>query len=200
MQPFSKHLSFELLVDLAEGRLASTDSRDARSHLAGCEKCRTALGELESIIAAMQSDDLLTPPQYVTQRALQIFRPKDEPVSALQARLQSLVALLSFDSGFTPAYGMRGGPGQARQLFYSVNEFDIDLRLAPHADEWRIEGQLLGGSTVGTAELVSVGRRYSGELNDLGEFAFAGVHADSYRLCITLPGLEISVPELVITK
>ncbi len=200
MQPFSKHLSFELLVDLAEGRLASADSGSARSHLAGCEKCRTALSEVENIIVAMQSDDLLTPPQYVTQRALQIFRLQEKPVSALQAGLRSLVALLSFDSGLTPAYGMRSGPGEARQLFYSVNEFDIDLRVAQRADEWRIEGQLLGGSTVGTAELLSAGRRYTGELNDLGEFAFAGVHADSYRLRITLPGLEISVPELVIAK
>ena len=200
MQPFSKHLSFELLVDLAEGRLASADSGNARSHLAGCEKCRTALSEVENIIVAMQSDDLLTPPQYVTQRALQIFRPQEKPVSALRAGLQSLVALLSFDSGLTPAYGMRSGAGEARQLFYTVNEFDIDLRVAPRADEWRIEGQLLGGTTVGTAELVSAGRRYTGELNDLGEFAFAGVHADSYRLRITLPGLEISVPELVIAK
>ncbi|MFN8466582.1 MAG: hypothetical protein U0X20_13575 [Caldilineaceae bacterium] len=200
MQPFSKHLSFEYLVDLAEGRLASADSGDARSHLEGCAECRTALSKLENIIVAMQSNDLLTPPQYVTQRALQIFRPTEKPVSTLQAGLQSLVALLRFDSGLTPAFGMRSGAGEARQLFYTVNEFDIDLRLAPRAEEWRIEGQLLGGDTGGVAELVSTGRRYTGELNDLGEFAFANVHADSYRLSITLPGLEITVPELVLSK
>jgi hypothetical protein len=189
-----------LLVDLAEGRLASTDAGDARTHLAGCEGCRSTLSELENIIAAMQSNELLTPPRYVTQRALQIFYSKQNPVSALQAGLQTLVALLRFDSGLTPAYGVRSGHGEARQLFYSVDEYDIDLRLAPRADEWRVEGQLLGGSTVGTAELVSTRHRYTGELNDLGEFAFANVHADSYQLRITLPGLEISVPELMLTK
>ncbi len=212
MQPFAKHLSIETLSDLAEGTMDVTQSPGTRSHLAACEECRTALNELQSIILAIRNQELVTPPQYVTQRAMQIFRPKEKPISgsvpasvsgafsALQAGLQSLVALLRFDSGLTPVYGMRSGPGQARQLFYTVDEFDIDLRLAPRAGEWTVEGQLLGGNSSGTAELVSAGGRYDGDLNELGEFAFAGVRPDSYRLRITLPGLEISVPELVLTK
>jgi hypothetical protein len=208
MQPFSKHLSIETLSDIAEGQMDVTQNGAARSHLAECEECRMAVHDLKSIILAMQTHELALPPQNVTQRAMQIFRPQEKPaagsifgsVSALQAGLQSLVALLRFDSGLTPVYGMRGGRGQARQLFYTVDEFDIDLRLAPGAGEWTIEGQLLGGNTAGTAELESIGHRYNGDLNELGEFAFAGVRPDSYRLRITLPGLEISVPELVLTK
>ena len=63
-----------------------------------------------------------------------------------------------------------------------------------------MEGQLLGGSAGGTAELVGAEHHYRGELNELGEFGFAGVRPDSYRLQIALPGVEISVPELVLTK
>lgn len=212
MQPFSKHLSDETLIDIAEGRIDVSQSAGARSHLAECEECRTSLNGFQTILSALQTHELVMPPQYVTRRALQIFRPKEKPVagpvagavadaaSALQAGLQALVAVLRFDSGLTPVYGMRSGPGQARQLFYTVNEFDIDLRLAPHAGDWTVEGQLLGGNTTGTAELESTGRRYDGDMNELGEFAFVGVRPDSYRLRITLPGLEISVPELVLTK
>ena len=216
MQPFPKHLSFETLSDFAEGRLDVTQNAGAQSHLAECMECRTSLNELQSIILAMRSHELLMPPAGVTQRALQIFRPVEKPssrsvsaslaesvagsVAALQAGVQALVAVLRFDSGLTPVYGMRSGSGQARQLFYSVDEFDIDLRLAPRAGEWTVEGQLLGGNSGGTAELVSAGSSYNGDLNELGEFAFAGVRPDSYRLRITLPGLEISVPELVLTK
>lgn len=204
MQPFSKHLSDETLINIAEGRMDVAQSADARSHLAECEECRTSLSGFQAIISALQNHELVMPPQQVTRQALQIFRPKEKPlsasVSAVRAGLQVLVAVLRFDSGLTPVYGMRSGPGQARQLFYTINEFDIDLRLAPGAGEWTVEGQLLGGNTIGTAELESAGRRYNGDMNELGEFAFAGVRPDSYRLRITLPGLEISVPELVLTK
>lgn len=208
MQPFPKHLSFETLSDFAEGRLDVTQSAGAQSHLGECVECRTSLNELQSIILAMRTHELLMPPEAVTQRALQIFRPAEKPVlsamlgpaAALQAGWQSLVAVLRFDSGLTPVYGMRSGSGQARQLFYTVDEFDIDLRLAPRAGEWTVEGQLLGGNSSGTAELVSAGSSYNGDLNELGEFIFAGVRPDSYRLRISLPGLEISVPELVLTK
>ena len=145
MQPFPKHLSFETLSDFAEGRLDVTQSAGAQSHLAECMECRTSLNELQSIILAMRTHELLLPPDSVTQRALRIFRPVEKPesrtvsaslsgsVAALQAGLQSLVAVLRFDSGLTPVYGMRSGSGQARQLFYTVDEFDIDLRLAPRA-------------------------------------------------------------------
>lgn len=208
MEPFSQHLSDDTLINIAEGRMDVAQSAGAESHLAGCEECRTALNQFQSIVVALRNKELVTPPQHVTQQVLRIFQPKAKPVSgplsrsvsALQAGLQSLVAVLRFDSGLTPVYGMRSGPAQARQLFYTVNEYDIDLRLAPHAGEWTVEGQLLGGNTQGTAELASAGRRYAGDVNELGEFAFAGVRPDSYRLRITLPGLEISIPELVLAK
>jgi hypothetical protein len=95
---------------------------------------------------------------------------------------------------------MRSGPGQDRQLFFTVDEFDIDIRLEASGGVWRVQGQLLGGSTAGSAELAGDEHHYSGELNDLGEFAFTGVRPDSYRLQIALPGIEISVPELVLSK
>ena len=204
MELYSQHLSDDTLVNIAEGRMDISSSANAQAHLAGCEECRSALSQFQSIVRALRNHELVTPPQQVTRQALQIFSPKAKPLSesvaALRAGLQSLVAVLRFDSGLTPAYGMRSGPAQARQLFYTVNEFDIDLRLAPRAGEWAVEGQLLGGNTEGTVELASAGRRYDGDVNELGEFAFAGVRPDSYRLRITLPGLEISIPQLVLTK
>jgi hypothetical protein len=200
MKPFSMHVSFEVLADIAEGRTDSSRSADAQSHLAACGQCRATFNDLLQIVTAMRSDELQAPPAYVTQRALQVFRPAERPVSDLQAGVRSLVALLRFDSGLTPSHGMRSGPGQDRQLFYTVDEFDIDVRLVPGGGEWRVEGQLLGGSAAGTAELVGANHHYRGELNGLGEFGFAGVRPDSYRLQIAVAGVEISVPELVLTK
>lgn len=200
MKPFSKHLAFEVLVDVAEGRTDSAFSTDAQSHLANCDQCRTTLKSVERIVAAMRNDELQAPPAYVTERALQVFRPSEPPISAIETGLRSLLALLRFDSGLTPAYGMRSSPGQDRQLFFTVDEFDIDVRLEHNAGAWRVEGQLLGGDAAGTAELAGAEHHYTGELNDLGEFVFAGVRPDSYRLHITLPDVEISVPELVLTQ
>jgi hypothetical protein len=200
MNPFSKHLSFEVLADIAEGQTDSVFSADVQSHLANCDQCRTTLKSVERIVAAMRSDELLAPPAYVTERALQVFRPSEPPISGIETALRSLLALLRFDSGLTPAYGMRSSPGQDRQLFFTIDEFDIDVRLELNAGAWRVEGQLLGGDAAGTAELAGAEHHYMGELNDLGEFVFAGVRPDSYHLHIALPGVEIFVPELVLTK
>jgi hypothetical protein len=200
MTPFSNHLSFEALLDVAEGRTDSPRTTGASLHLAGCNQCRTTLSSIERLLSTLRDDELRAPPAYVTQRALQVFREVEQPAGAFASGLRSLLALLRFDSGLTPAYGMRSGPGQDRQMFFTVDEFDIDLRLEADMGFWRLEGQLLGGDAGGTVELAGAEHRYTGMLNELGEFVFLGVRPDSYRLQIALPGVAISVPELVLPK
>jgi hypothetical protein len=144
----------------------------------------------------MAGDELVSPPHGVLARALQVFKPHQEPARDRLAGLRSLVALLRFDSGLAPAMGMRSGAAQVRQLFFTVDEFDVDVRLQPHNGAWRLEGQVLGGASGGTAALAGRVHEYVGEVNSLGEFAFAGVQPDVYRMDILLPDTKIAIPEL----
>jgi hypothetical protein len=209
MNAYSQHLTFEQLLDLAgenatDGRAAGAPA--AGPHLAECSQCRAALSGMQRMMSALQSGELPAPPQDLTARAVQLFRraQQSEPAAsfgaAVAGALRSLVAVLRFDSGLTPAFGMRSSRTDDRQLFFSVDEYDIDLRLAAGADTWRVEGQLLGGAESGTAELTGASQRYTGEMNDLGEFTFSSVVPGSYRLRFVLPQVEIVVPELALTS
>jgi hypothetical protein len=91
---------------------------------------------------------------------------------------------------------MRSGAGQVRQLLFTVDEFDIDVRLQPANGNWRLEGQVLGGAGGGTAALGGATHNYVGEVNSLGEFAFTGLEPGVYRMQITLADAEIAIAEL----
>jgi hypothetical protein len=198
------HLSFAQLIDLAESGSAENvadGAGTADAHLAACSQCRMELDGVRRMMASLYRDELQAPPAALTEQVLRMFRPaaRAEPAEQpLATALRALVALLRFDSGLTPAFGMRSAQGLHRQLFYSVDEYDIDVRLAAEADGWRVEGQVLGSANGGTAELAGAAQRYSGEINDLGEFVFGGVAPGSYQLLFALPEVEIAVPELAL--
>jgi hypothetical protein len=196
MKPFSKHLPFATLVDIAAGQAEDNIAADARNHLAACSDCRTMFSSAQRLLSVMDRDELVPPPERVLARALQVFHPTQESARGLMQGLRSLVALLSFDSGLSPAMGMRSGTTQVRQLLFTVDEFDIDVRLQPDNGAWRLEGQVLGGASGGMAALAGSEHEYTGEVNSLGEFVFTSVQPDVYRMHITLPDAEIAIPEL----
>ncbi len=50
MELYSQHLSDDTLVNIAEGRMDISSSANAEAHLAGCEECRSALSQFQSIV------------------------------------------------------------------------------------------------------------------------------------------------------
>jgi hypothetical protein len=194
MKPFSKHIAFATLVDIAAD--PTENAAEARAHLAACSECQAAFSSVQRLLTIMRTDELVAPPGGVLARALQVFRPHQEPARGIVEGLRALVATLRFDSGLTPALGMRSGAGQVRQLLFTVDEFDIDVRLQPANGNWRLEGQVLGGAGGGTAALGGASHNYVGEVNSLGEFAFTGLEPGVYRMQITLADAEIAIAEL----
>ena len=84
------------------------------------------------------------PPERV-QRALDLWRlhglgPRERP------GLRRWAAVLQFDSwaGAAVAAGMRALPSEVRQLVFSAEGCDIDLRVAPGPHGFALSGQLLG--------------------------------------------------------
>jgi anti-sigma factor ChrR (cupin superfamily) len=88
MKPFSRHLTFEALVEIAEGQMASGPGDGDQVHLQTCSQCRTTLNDLVHMMAALRSDELQAPPANVTERAVQVFRPAKRPVSPLASGLR----------------------------------------------------------------------------------------------------------------
>lgn len=143
------------------------------------------------------SRDLQDPPAHVLHRAIGLW---DRPAAA-PTLLQRLTAVLGFDSaGADPlAFGLRSAGTLSRQMLYSCEGRDIDIRVSGPRDGssgWDVRGQLLGPDDGGEVELQAetdeVPRRI--DLNELTEFHFAGVPEGRYRITLILSDAVIDLP------
>jgi hypothetical protein len=144
-------------------------------------------------------------PEHVIQRALAQWRPRGVP-GAARSLLQQMLAALTFDSGAaTPlAFGTRSAGGTLRQLLFSAQGRDIDLRVAPvdaaggdpDAARWQLSGQVLGPDSAGTVVLADATGQVIGEtaLSDLGEFRLPAMPAGAYTLTLRFAETEVVLP------
>lgn len=127
-------------------------------------------------------------PPALIQRAIGLWQA---PVTAAPGPLRRLLATLSFDSASTSplALGLRSGGGPAaRQLLFSAEGRDVDLRLVPATTGvplcWTLRGQLLGPDAGATAELQVGEHAARVALDELAEFRFDLVPQGECRLTL----------------
>jgi hypothetical protein len=197
MKTTSQHIPFAKLADLAESR-ASADERAASAlHLSSCSHCAGELQRLEQVMELMRTDTSADAPRDVLAYAMNIFRGREQ--STERSLLRRIVAAVSFDSrlDIAPAFGVRSGQATTRQLLFSAEENDIDLRISSQDDQWMVAGQLLGrGCVGGRVELAGENGSAEAGLNDLCEFTLPPVSAGSYTLRLRISDAEIEIPQL----
>lgn len=142
---------------------------------------------------------LENPPHAVLQRAMAVWRPRGAAAVAQTAAglVRRITAVLRHDSaGLSPlAMGLRSGHGDTRQLLFSADGHDIDLRL--HAEpgaqppRWRIDGQLLGPVSSGRVALRCGNWVCETGWNALCEFRFDAVPPGACSLVLLGDGWEI---------
>lgn len=192
MNILSPHISFTELADVADEKLNPT--AETLQHLAACSRCAKELQSLRQAIGLMRIDDVENAPASLIKSAKDMFRGANrEPT-----RLARALAALTFDSlTIKPAFGLRSGMSAGRQLVYSTEMADIDLRVSPQSGEWEIAGQILGASqSGGKVNLESESFFASADLNELAEFGFQSVPSGIYTMFVHLPELEIEIPPL----
>lgn len=141
-------------------------------------------------------------PEAVLHKALALFEAR-APMPAPRSRL---LALLAFDSaGASPlAFGMRNSGSAVRQLLFSLDGRDIDLRITPAAaagaGQFELSGQILGPDAGGTVLLVRAdgSDERAAALNELGEFRLPPVAAGTWHITLDLGTLAIDLPPLEI--
>ena len=194
MSIFSPHIPFAELTELAED--VSKTSPAATAHLASCSECLSHLQSIRQTIGLMRSDTTEDAPAELIHYAKRLFREKVVPRGP--SLLKLVVAALTFDSlTNAPAFGLRSQTTAGRQLLYSAETADIDLRVSPENDQWQIAGQVLGvDCTSGDVDLEGDNFSASARLNELCEFSFGSVPTGAYKVLIRLPDILIETPPL----
>jgi hypothetical protein len=150
-------------------------------------------------------------PEHVIHRALAVFQP-NRKTDAAPSLLQRILAVVTFDSGAASplAFGMRSAGGTTRQMLFSAEGHDVDLRISPADEsrgaagsaEWVLAGQVLGPEAEG-AVIVSDGSGLETArvaLNDMGEFRLPAVSSGDYTVTLKLGQIEIVLPAVQVPQ
>jgi len=188
----SSHISLETLVDIVEGRATSAELEGAVAHISSCSDCVDTLRELQHVILTMKSDTTQDAPRDLLYSAINIFSPEK------RTSLRHIIAILTFDSRVAgPAYGIRSLRSSSRQLLYSAQDTDLDLRVTVQNDECVVAGQVIRADCVsGQIEISGNAGSVTASLNEVCEFTLPAIPLGNYALKIKLPDVQIEIPEL----
>jgi hypothetical protein len=196
MKTTSQHIPFARLADLAENRASAEEQTASMTHLSACSHCAAEMQRVGQVLELMRTDTATDAPRDVLAYAINTFRGRELSEPSL---LRRIVAALSFDSSMnmTPAFGVRSGQATSRQLLYSAEQSDIDLRISCQDDEWIVAGQLLGQDCVGgRVEIEGESGLAVAALNELCEFTLPPLPPGSYTLRLLLRDAEVEIPQL----
>jgi len=188
----STHISIETLANIADDRPTSEARETAMAHISTCSTCGNMLHQLQQLILMMRSDSTKDAPRDVLSAAINIFSQQK------RSPLRRIVALLAFDSrNAGPAFGMRSVHAASRQMLYSAEDTDLDLRVTVQNDECILAGQVIGEGCAGArVEVSGVAGRSEATLNDVCEFTLSPLPVGSYALTVRMLDREIEIPEL----
>lgn len=147
---------------------------------------------LQQLIRTMRRDSSNDVPRDVLTSAIGIFSQEG------RAPLRRIIALLTFDShNAGPAFGVRSLPPASRQMLYSAEDIDLELRITMQNDECILAGQVIGeGCAEGQVEISGVAARSKATLNEVCEFQLPPIPPGNYSLTVRILDREIEIPEL----
>ena len=188
----SSHISLETLADVIENRATSAILEVVRTHVATCSACGEMLHRLERLILMMRSDVAADAPRDLLLSAINVFPP------GAPRPLRRIVATLIFDSRKAmPVFGMRSVRSSSRQLLYSAQQTDLDLRITIQNDECIVAGQVIReGYVGGLVEISGPTGSAEASLNELCEFTLPALPIGYYSLKVRMSDVEIEIPEL----
>jgi hypothetical protein len=141
----------------------------------------------------------LDAPEHVIQRAFTIWQPK--ATAKTESIVSKILAVIKFDSAQQSpmALGVRSIGYATRQIIFSADMRDIDLRIAAKninqsAKAWAVSGQILGPDEGGSVTLAGTGREWTTSIDEMGEFHFDDLPDGDYRLSAHFEGAEVALP------
>jgi len=193
----SRHILFDRLIDLAEGRLSLDEQTQMQAHTSACSHCAIQLVWMERVIGLMRASDYEEPPARVAADISRVFGSYN-PLSSSSLRPQ-IMAVLRFDSAQLPmSVGRRSGSSTERQLLFSAETLELEVQITQSGSLWEVSGQVLNVDARGLAELRGPAGEVRATLNEVGEFLLTPMPAGRYALILQLTAAEIEIPGLEI--
>ena len=188
----SSHIPFDILADIAENRATGAAVAAVMDHVSGCSDCDDVLRQLQHVLIMMKTDVSEDAPADLVRSAMSSFSPETT------MPIRRVIAVLTFDSrkaGST--FGLRSIRTASRQLLYSAQETDVDLRISVHNEECVLSGQIIReGCQEGVVEISGASGSAAASLNELCEFTLPPIPIGNYSLKVKMPDVEIEIPEL----
>ncbi|MGL4232943.1 MAG: carboxypeptidase-like regulatory domain-containing protein, partial [Casimicrobium sp.] len=126
-------------------------------------------------------------------------QPKVKPETT--SIVSKILAVIKFDSAMQSpiSLGVRSVGATTRQIIFSADTRDIDLRIAaksamPSTKAWTVSGQILGPDENGLIVLTGAGREWTTSIDEMGEFHFDDLPEGDYRLSANFEGAEVTLP------
>lgn len=158
-----KHYPSEEWVDFATGTVSPLRKQDMQRHLAsGCKECNQLAAVWQKVQRAASEEHRFQPPTDIVRLVKTEFTNVGY---AKEPGLLGTLAELIFDSYSKPALaGVRSAGAQCRQMLFSSNPFQIDVKVETKVGEPRlsITGQLMDVSnacSIGEGVLVTLSNR-----------------------------------------
>jgi hypothetical protein len=192
------HLTYETLLNYLEERLPPEERSAVDAHFASaCESCRRHLALMRKVFETVNHDHTTPPPAAVLKRAVDI--PLTHPRAPQPGTWQRLVATLSFDSHLQLSSALTRGSSRERQMLFSAEQVEIDVKISPAGGSHDLLGQIMGEQSENiTSAFVSLqsstGQFWKAtETDSLGQFAFHEISSGVYDLIFDLETQEIAV-------
>lgn len=204
-----KCIGFERLIDYLDNRLPDDEGKRVTAHLeSGCSTCVAARDWYQRIRRVMANDESVEPPPWVFRRAVRLVESRRSGEKAITRAARGVVRLI-FDSFRQPATaGVRSTGGAERQLLYSLDDYSIDLQIAPSDESCaNLIGQILSTAEPGfdsvagiPVGLVRRGKRVRSTTTDeVGVFVINKLTAGDYDLQIDARDMTINVVGLPVS-
>jgi hypothetical protein len=192
------HLTYETLVNYLEERLSVEERSAVDAHLAlTCESCGRHLALMRKVFESAKGDYTTPPPVSVLKRAIDI--PLTNPRPPQPATWQRLIAALSFDSHLQLSSALTRGASRERQMLFSADQMDIDLKISATRGSHDLLGQIMGEQNENIISAFVSLQSNSGQIlkvtetDSLGQFAFREISSGVYDLIFDLETQEIAV-------
>jgi hypothetical protein len=195
------HLKNETLLNYLENHLSPDEKGQVETHLKEpCLQCGKRLGLLRKVLDTVTGDRTVAPPANILKQAVDKVKGREnDSKSGLWNRI---VASLNFDSHLQLSSAATRGSGRARQMLFTTEQVDIDLKIKSSHKDHDLLGQILDANQPGGFSPAFVclqnkdGQQMATETDALGQFAFHGVSSGNYDLVFDLESQEIAITGL----